>query len=141
MYLYQEIEMAASVSVLVATTSPLPQCPASNDCTHSDISIENDPLPSYVAIISSGFSCLGSILIVVTFFVLKDMRTGAQKITLFLLLQISSMQYATSLAPLTSLLTTTKPSPRSARCLRTYVWHKLPSPAGPCLPPSSGLLF
>ena len=79
-------EEETSVSVLVATTSPLPQCPISNNCTHPDVSIENGPVPSYVAIVSSGFSCLGSILIVVTFFALKDMRSGAQKIITFLAL-------------------------------------------------------
>lgn len=36
--------------------------------------------PSYVSILSCSFSCLGSVLIVLTFFVLKDMRTGSQKI-------------------------------------------------------------
>ena len=59
-------------------------CPVSLSCTPPDISIENGPIPSYVAIVSSGFSCLGSILIVVTFFALKDMRSGAQKIITFL---------------------------------------------------------
>ena len=81
-------EVTASVSVM-ATTAP-PQCPTTNNnCTGVDtgyVSIENGPIPSYVAIVSSGFSCLGSILIVVTFFALKDMRTGAQKIITFLAL-------------------------------------------------------
>lgn len=36
--------------------------------------------PSYVAIVSCSLSCLGSILIILTFFILKDMRTGSQKI-------------------------------------------------------------
>ena len=67
-----------------ATTPP--QCPMSNSCIPPDVSIENGRVPSYVAIVSSGFSCLGSILIVVTFFALKDMRTGAQKIVTFLAL-------------------------------------------------------
>ena len=79
-------EEETSVSVVVATTPPLPQCPVSNNCIHPDVSIENGPIPSYVAIVSSGFSCLGSILIVVTFFALKDMRSGAQKIITFLAL-------------------------------------------------------
>ena len=81
-------EATASVSVM-ATTNP-PQCPTTNNnCTGVDtgyVSIENGRIPSYVAIVSSGFSCLGSILIVVTFFALKDMRSGAQKIITFLAL-------------------------------------------------------
>ena len=77
-------EATASVSVM-ATTNP-PQCPTTRNCTHPYVSIENGPIPSYVAIVSSGFSCLGSILIVVTFFALKDMRSGAQKIITFLAL-------------------------------------------------------
>jgi G protein-coupled receptor 157 len=40
--------------------------------------------PSYVAIVSCTFSCLGSVLIILTFFILKDMRTGSQKIITFL---------------------------------------------------------
>jgi G protein-coupled receptor 157 len=81
-----ELIEEASVSVM-ATTAPLPQCPTTSNCTTLDLSsIENGHLPSYVAIFSSGFSCLGSILIVVTFFALKDMRSGAQKIITFLAL-------------------------------------------------------
>lgn len=72
---------------LYRTTAPSPQCPiSSNSCEPSYVSVENGPVPSYVAIVSSGFSCLGSILIVVTFFALKDMRSGAQKIITFLAL-------------------------------------------------------
>lgn len=40
--------------------------------------------PSYIAIISCSFSCLGSILIILTYFMLKDMRTGSQKIVTML---------------------------------------------------------
>lgn len=69
------------MSIAATQTVPSPVCPASStNCTAGFVSIENGPLPSYVAIVSSGFSCLGSILIVVTFFALKDMRSGAQKI-------------------------------------------------------------
>jgi len=35
---------------------------------------------SYVTIVSCSFSCLGSALIIITYFLLKDMRTGSQKI-------------------------------------------------------------
>ena len=35
---------------------------------------------SYVTIVSCSFSCLGSALIIITYFMLKDMRTGSQKI-------------------------------------------------------------
>ena len=59
-------------------------CPQSFNCSADYVSVENGPIPSYVAIVSSGFSCLGSILIVVTYFALKDMRSGAQKIITFL---------------------------------------------------------
>ena len=73
---------------LTTTTTFSPQilCPVSFNCASSLVSIENGPVPSYVAIVSSGFSCLGSILIVITFFALKDMRSGAQKIITFLAL-------------------------------------------------------
>ena len=81
-------EVTSSVSVM-ATINP-PRCPTTNNnCTGVDsgyVSIENGPIPSYVAIVSSGLSCLGSILTVVTFFGPKDMRSGAQKIITFLAL-------------------------------------------------------
>ena len=35
---------------------------------------------SFVTIVSCSFSCLGSALIIITYFLLKDMRTGSQKI-------------------------------------------------------------
>ena len=86
-YFQMEVFEETTVSVSVATTAAPPQCPVSNNCTSPDlVSIENGPVPSYVAIVSSGFSCLGSILIVVTFFALKEMRSGAQKIITFLAL-------------------------------------------------------
>lgn len=44
------------------------------------MSFDTGIAPSYVAIVSCIFSCLGSFLIVLTFFLLKDMRTGSQKI-------------------------------------------------------------
>lgn len=70
----------------LTTTNSSPLCPVSFNCGSSRVSIENGLVPSYVAIVSSGFSCLGSILIVITFFALKDMRSGAQKIITFLAL-------------------------------------------------------
>jgi len=44
------------------------------------VSFDIGPIPSYVAIASSSLSCLGSLLILVAYCVLRDMRTGAQKI-------------------------------------------------------------
>lgn len=58
---------------------------------HIDIGIA----PSYVAILSCFFSCLGSILIILTYFLLKDLRTGSQKIITMLALAdlISAVGY------------------------------------------------
>ena len=83
MELFEELATKNGSGTTVSTPHG---CPVSLSCTPPDVSIENGPIPSYVAIVSSGFSCLGSILIVVTFFVLKDMRSGAQKIITFLAL-------------------------------------------------------
>ena len=77
------MEFGAATPTSMTTSSPLPHCPVLRNCTPND-SIENGQVPSYVTIVSCGFSCLGSILIVVTYFVLKDMRSGAQKIITFL---------------------------------------------------------
>ena len=75
----------------VSNSSPVDiYCPHTYDC--QNITTENDKYvsfdigraPSYVAIASSTLSCLGSFLIFATFLLLKDMRTGAQKIITFL---------------------------------------------------------
>ena len=48
-------EATASVSVM-ATTAP-PQCPTISNCMNLQVvSIENGPIPSFMAIVSSGFS-------------------------------------------------------------------------------------
>lgn len=56
------------------------KCPGTFPCSKNLVSFDIGPVPSYVAIVSSSLSCLGSLLILVAYFVLKDMRTGAQKI-------------------------------------------------------------
>ena len=82
-----------SLSGIVANVSNLTSadsCPHPYDC--QNITTENDKYvsfdigraPSYVAIASSTLSCLGSFLIFATFLLLKDTRTGAQKIITFL---------------------------------------------------------
>lgn len=50
------------------------------ECAAGFVPFDTGVAPSYVTMVSCTFSCLGSVLIVLTFFVLKDMRTGAQKI-------------------------------------------------------------
>lgn len=55
-------------------------CPHKFECNESLESFDIGPIPSYFTIISSLLSCLGSLLIVVAYCGLKDMRTGAQKI-------------------------------------------------------------
>ena len=60
-------------------------CPQTFNCTEKGyVSFDIGRAPSYVAIVSSGLSCLGSFLVIATFLLLKDMRTGAQKIITFL---------------------------------------------------------
>ena len=56
------------------------RCPQPYDCGNSTTSFDIGLAPSYVAITSSGLSCLGSFLVIATFLFLKEMRTGAQKI-------------------------------------------------------------
>lgn len=57
-------------------------CPTSFNCTESHrlVSFDIGVSPSYVGIVSSSLSCLGSVLIILAFCVLKDLRTVAQKI-------------------------------------------------------------
>ena len=59
-------------------------CPQTFNCTEPYVSFDIGRAPSYVAITSSSLSCLGSFLVIATFLLLKDMRTGAQKIITFL---------------------------------------------------------
>ena len=72
--------------ILNATAYQGPYCPQRYNCSHVNNSASFDigRAPSYVAIASSGLSCLGSLLVIATFLLLKDMRTGAQKIITFL---------------------------------------------------------
>ena len=56
-------------------------CPGNINCSHSNrTSFDIGETPSYIAIISSSLSCLGSLLIFVAFLAFKDLRTPAQKI-------------------------------------------------------------
>lgn len=55
-------------------------CPASHQCHGELVSFDIGKVPSYLNLISSSLSCLGSILIVITYWVLRDMRTGAQTV-------------------------------------------------------------
>lgn len=55
-------------------------CPLSgSDCQQPNVSLSS-PVPSYVNLASSTLSCFGSLLIIITYVALKDMRTTAQKI-------------------------------------------------------------
>ena len=58
------------------------QCPHSFECSDKEglISFDIGRVPSYLSIASSLLSCLGSLLILLAYCVLKDMRTGAQKV-------------------------------------------------------------
>lgn len=57
-------------------------CPQEFNCTGAggNVSFSIGPIPSYVSLISSSFSCLGSILIFLAFLMLPEIRTGAQKL-------------------------------------------------------------
>lgn len=55
-------------------------CPRSFNCEPPNASFDIGKTPSYVSITSSSLSCLGSILVLLTYLLLKDMRTGAQKV-------------------------------------------------------------
>ncbi len=61
-------------------------CPVVYNCSDQphQFSFDIGKTPSYVAIVSSSLSCLGSVLIFVAFLALKDLRTSAQKIITFL---------------------------------------------------------
>lgn len=56
------------------------ECPHSFNCDNGRTSFDIGMVPSYVSIASSTLSCLGSLLIVITYCLLKDMRSGAQTV-------------------------------------------------------------
>ena len=62
-------------------------CPEVHQCHDGLVSFDISRVPSYLNLISGSLSCLGLILIVFTYCVLRDMRTGAQ--TLIALLAIA----------------------------------------------------
>ena len=76
------------VEINVSNSTPYsgPSCPQTHDCDNiaGYVSFDIGRAPSYVAITSSGLSCIGSFLVIATFLLLKDMRTGSQKIITFL---------------------------------------------------------
>ncbi len=57
-------------------------CPGIANCTGKGglVSFDLGKVPSYISITSSSLSCLGSLLILYTYFTLKDIRSGAQKV-------------------------------------------------------------
>lgn len=57
-------------------------CPQDFNCSGQgdNVSFSIGRAPSYVSLVSSFFSCLGSILILVVFLALPEIRTGAQKL-------------------------------------------------------------
>lgn len=58
------------------------KCPKHLNCSSHQgrESFDIGLLPTYFSLSSSSLSCLGSLLILLAYFVLKDMRTGAQKV-------------------------------------------------------------
>lgn len=68
---------------------------SNHSCASGFTKLDTGTSPSYVAIVSCTFSILGSILIILTFFVLKDLQTTSQKIVTLLALAdlISAVGY------------------------------------------------
>jgi G protein-coupled receptor 157 len=58
------------------------ECPKHLNCSqyHGKVSLDIGLTPTYFSLTSSSLSCLGSLLILLAYAVLKDMRTGAQKV-------------------------------------------------------------
>lgn len=66
---------------MAGNTSP-PVCPGVANCSDhpGEVSFTIGPAPSYVSLVSSLCSCLGSLLILLAFLTLPEIRTGAQKL-------------------------------------------------------------
>ena len=61
-------------------------CPREFNCSggEDNVSFSIGTAPSYVSLVSSSFSCLGSVLICLAFLLLPDIRTGAQQLVTLL---------------------------------------------------------
>ena len=78
--MYWRTTFEYSTEMINNDSSSVLSCPSSFNCTGDLVSFDIGLSPSYVSIVSSSLSCLGSVLILLTFCVLKDLRTAAQKI-------------------------------------------------------------
>lgn len=60
----------------------MPECPRTFNCNEVQglVSFDIGTAPTYVSIVSSSFSCVGSLLILLAYWILKEMRNVAQKI-------------------------------------------------------------
>ena len=56
------------------------ECPQEFNCTGDNVSFSIGTTPSYASLASSSLSCLGSVLIILAFLMLPEIRTGAQKL-------------------------------------------------------------
>lgn len=74
-----QIVMMSHLS-LIRTTSNGSFCPQEFNCSGNLSSFDIGRAPTYVSIVSSCFSCVGSLLILLTYWILKEMRNTAQKI-------------------------------------------------------------
>ena len=60
-------------------------CPHTmNNCSSGSVSYDIGTKPSYIAILSSVVSCLGSLLVLLVYFSFRDLRSSAQKIITYL---------------------------------------------------------
>ena len=80
------ISHASKPRYIMANSSASVACPRTFDCNGSLVSFDIGVAPSYVSIVSSCLSCLGSVLIVAAYCLLADMRTPAQQMITLLAL-------------------------------------------------------
>ncbi len=55
-------------------------CPREFNCSNLSSSFDIGAVPTYASIVTSSLSCVGSLLIILAYWILKEMRTTAQKI-------------------------------------------------------------
>ena len=110
------------------SNSTIDLCPQTFNCTEKgSVSFDIGRAPSYVAIVSSALSCLGSFLVIATFLLLKDMRLAPRRLSPFWLLQTSSVQQAISLAPPTFWCILIRLTVRAVNFFTISAGHKHPS--------------
>ena len=100
-------------------------CPGANfNCTDGRVNFDIGRIPTYFSIVSCSLSCLSSILIVVAYLSLKEIRKGAQKIITLLAITDFFTAFGYLIAAGNFSLTTERRTFTPAKFLKPFVKYR-----------------